>query len=544
MTPISTGQRPATLLKLRTETPVTPNNSQTGPVSSSSSTVGVTGTELIDTQIDGQCTGSGTDDPVSGVSNQFGDAGIQANLRKVRIQAQTTVSDIRALRSSSGSRFGMSLGSSSSSSSSSSSTSTASKKFDGVILGTTHGSTDTRDSEIEFVEKAIVELEREHIRQFTPTFDHNFPDLDLDGSIGALMSKRHPDTWWELDRTISGKSGAMVLTVTPKSDDEPTAELQTARYVIKESGFTKTMIADRGKEILKRIKLGTRMTYAERIRLGIKPGQRTDKVTKEGVRELLIDRPDRMFNQKFPHCSAAQREVMAKDIGDYFGCGVPNVETMCCAAGHYTMHEFVEGSTELGRYRDDTGFDVASVQSMAVLDMVLLNHDRNAFNVLVSPSKSGGKPRTVPIDHTQILQHEKREINPDSMVEPVWLKFAESAEPLPKELRDKIMDFNIESILKAAHAKGSNLHIGKVEIEMIKFNVACLQKAISAKADSSLRELGEDFFEQDASLLEGRSDESGDFPGGDTFPADDNPFLDQPVLGKRTQTDSDMDSTF
>ena len=387
---------------------------------------------------------------------------------------------------------------------------------------------------VAFIQKEIFKLEKENIQLFTPEFDYNLKDLDLSSAINQVMGERFPGAEITIDSIGQGNFGAKLVSVTTINDE--TSETHITRYVIKPATIPKDLFQKRSDEVIRNLEKSGGLTVYERLKRGIKISRQRDEITPEAIKALFIDNPDRLFNQKFPHVSAVQREILAYAVSDFFDGDVPAVQSLFCSEGGFSLHHFVDSATDLTVHQSSSdvgsGYDVDSVQRMGVMDILLGNTDRNPGNLMVLKTSSG-RSKLIPIDHAQVLQRDKDKISPENIVEPVWMAFKESREPLSKKIKEQIMDFHEESLAKSAHAKGITLHLRSEELAMMKTNLQLVKDAITDHPDISLRELGELYYfgnslEQVSSVEDTTLDTQPKFKGPPTPGGywDENPFED------------------
>ncbi|AFZ81332.1 phosphatidylinositol 3- and 4-kinase domain-containing protein [Theileria equi strain WA] len=197
----------------------------------------------------------------------------------------------------------------------------------------------------------------------------------------------------------------------------------------------------------------------------------------------------------------ASREVAAYLLDEAYGglCGVP-ITTMVEAShsafknscdSKYTtdfepgakwkpgsLQEYIESRGTSGNYNPNL-FSISDVHRIGILDLRVLNLDRNDENILVvnttyskQSSNSNRKYRLVPIDHGLIL--------PDAIdiadIDLVWFTWPQSEVPFSQDELDLIYSFDPD---KDAERLKKHLHIRSECLRTMKVTVRLLQIAAS-----------------------------------------------------------------
>jgi len=115
-------------------------------------------------------------------------------------------------------------------------------------------------------------------------------------------------------------------------------------------------------------------------------------------------------------------------------------------------------------------FSVDDVHNIGILDIRLLNHDRNAENILIT--KSDNQYRLIPIDHAWTLP----DTLPDQDLYFEWLSWRQSKYPFSEKTLAAIKEIDIDSDSLILRSLG----ISESAIEYMRFSTIMLKKATVA----------------------------------------------------------------
>jgi len=115
-------------------------------------------------------------------------------------------------------------------------------------------------------------------------------------------------------------------------------------------------------------------------------------------------------------------------------------------------------------------FSVDDVHNIGILDIRLLNHDRNAENILIT--KSDNQYRLIPIDHAWTLP----DTLPDQDLYFEWLSWRQSKYPFSEKTLAAIKEIDIDSDSLILRSLG----ISESAIEYMRFSTIMLKKATAA----------------------------------------------------------------
>lgn len=138
-----------------------------------------------------------------------------------------------------------------------------------------------------------------------------------------------------------------------------------------------------------------------------------------------------------------------------------------------SLQEFVPSQDVAGNYGPSL-FSMQDVHKIAILDIRLVNTDRNDANILVQKKKYSHKvEKLIPIDHSYILP-DKLEI---SSADWVWIGWPQSKMPVNQKTRDYIENIKIEDDIRLLREE---LSIGENCLRQMKATNMLLQKGIRA----------------------------------------------------------------
>ena len=166
-----------------------------------------------------------------------------------------------------------------------------------------------------------------------------------------------------------------------------------------------------------------------------------------------------------------------------------------------SLQEFVESKGPIENYSSDL-FSVDEIHKIAVLDLRLLNLDRNECNILVqevrSPFTGQSALKLVPIDHGLTL--------PDSFqvssYDLAWLSYSQAEEPFSERTLDYIKSLKVDEDI---HFIEKHFQVRPVCLRNMKISTLFLQQA--ALKGLTLAEIGSilcrpDHDDTEPSLLE------------------------------------------
>jgi hypothetical protein len=179
-------------------------------------------------------------------------------------------------------------------------------------------------------------------------------------------------------------------------------------------------------------------------------------VFKPSDEDPLSNNNPKYSNDHFPHIQGilpgegCLREVFAYEIDDGFS-NIP--ETLMVTISHWVFTgdqilkqkqgSFQKYVRNLKGNTEDIGsslFSVDDVHRIAILDLLLVNCDRNAGNILVTRDN-----RLIPIDHSFCLP-DYRFITDLQWFE--WMNWRQSKLPTTDSAKDFILNFNISNAIK------------------------------------------------------------------------------------------------
>jgi len=132
-----------------------------------------------------------------------------------------------------------------------------------------------------------------------------------------------------------------------------------------------------------------------------------------------------------------------------------------------SLQKFIPGAVTA----DEVGsslFSLQDVQSIALLDILMVNCDRNGGNILVKP----GSNQLVPIDHSFSLPDYQNLLDLQWFE---WMNYRQSKQPLSDSLQEFVKNIDISLWIEKAKA----LHIRSDCIMTMKLAHAFLVKALS-----------------------------------------------------------------
>lgn len=138
-----------------------------------------------------------------------------------------------------------------------------------------------------------------------------------------------------------------------------------------------------------------------------------------------------------------------------------------------SLQEYVRADDVAGNFGSSL-FSMQDVHKIAILDIRLLNTDRNEANILVQKKRySRGVEKLIPIDHSYILP-DKLEI---SSADWVWTGWSQSKMPVNQETKDYIENIKIEDDIRLLR---DELSIGEICLRQMKASNMLLKKGIRA----------------------------------------------------------------
>lgn len=115
-----------------------------------------------------------------------------------------------------------------------------------------------------------------------------------------------------------------------------------------------------------------------------------------------------------------------------------------------SLQEFVQNAEPSEEYGSSL-FSVEDVHKIALLDIRIVNCDRNGENILVKRNKNNNSYSLIPIDHAFSLPAYTAF---DSLKHFEWMNYRQSKAPISQEMKNFILNIDIEKDLQKAKAIG------------------------------------------------------------------------------------------
>jgi len=144
-----------------------------------------------------------------------------------------------------------------------------------------------------------------------------------------------------------------------------------------------------------------------------------------------------------------------------------------------SLQQFVANAESSEEYGSNM-FSLSDIQEIALLDIRIVNCDRNGENLLVTRS-ANKEFKLHPIDHAFSLPSYT---SFDNLKHFEWMNYRQSKQPIPQNLKDKIQNINIENDVALAKS------VGLQSEAIVSLRIAHIILTIGAAKNKSFYDIG------------------------------------------------------